>query len=73
MIAKRTFLSRKYSKRLNQSVSKFPGIGNVIEGYAKDNSVGADSWRRTKVFTLDRNTKLKSKVTYESIRQHLTV
>ena len=71
MIAERRFLSRKCSKRQNWILSKCPDIGNVIEEYVKDNNVGADCWRRTGVLTFDGNTKLKSKVTYESIRQHL--
>lgn len=33
--------------------------------------LGADAWRRTGVLTFDGNSKVKSKVTYERIRQHL--
>ena len=32
---------------------------------------GADAWRHTGVLTFDGNTKIKEKVTYEKIRQHL--
>ncbi len=31
----------------------------------------ADAWRRTGVLTFDGNSRVKSKVTYERIRQHL--
>lgn len=70
MISER-FRHRNCSKRQNRILSECPDIGDVIEEYVKDNSVGADCWRRTGVLTFDGNTKLKSKVTYESIRQHL--
>jgi hypothetical protein len=45
----------------------------ITKEYVKDYNVGADCWRSTEVLTFDGNTKLKSIVTYESIRQHLTV
>lgn len=69
MISER-FLHRKCSKRQNLILSECPDIGDVFEECVKDN-VGADRWRRTRLLTFDGNTKLKSKVTYESIRQHL--
>ena len=70
-VADKRFLSRKISKRANNLLKKFPDIGETIESFVQDHQVGADSWRRTGVLTFDGNSKLKEKVTYERIRQHL--
>lgn len=48
----------------------FLDIGETIEEFVQDHQVGADAWR-TGVLTFDGNSKLKQKVTYERIRQHL--
>ena len=56
------------SKRASR---KFPDIGETIERFVQEHKVGADAWRRTGVLMFDGNTKLKEKVTYEKIRQHL--
>ena len=37
----------------------------------QERNIGADAWHRTGVLTFDRNTRVKSKVTYERLRQHL--
>ena len=70
-IADQHFLSRKRSKRVSRVIEKFPDIGETIENYVQEHKVGADAWRRTGVLTFDGNTKLRDKVTYEKIRQHL--
>ena len=70
-IAQRRFLSRKVSKRTSNILANCPHIGERIEEYVQEHSVGADAWRRTGVLTFDGNVKLKEKVTYEGIRQHL--
>lgn len=70
-IAEQHFLSRKASKRRNIILQKFPDIGQKIEEFMQEHKVGADAWRRTGVLTFDGNTKLREKVTYEKIRQHL--
>ena len=49
----------------------YPNIGEEIEKFVQDCNIGADAWRRTGVLTFDGNTRVKSKVTYERIRQHL--
>lgn len=48
-----------------------PNIGQVIEEYVQKRNIGADAWRRTGVLTFNGNTRVKSKVTYERISQHL--
>ena len=70
-IAEKHFLSRKGSKRVSKILKDCPDIGETIEAYVREHQVGADAWRRTGVLTFDGNTKIKEKVTYEKIRQHL--
>jgi hypothetical protein len=70
-IATANFLSRKVSKKARGIVKKFPNIGKAIEDFVSERNVGADFWRRTGVLTFDGNRKVKQKVTYERIRQHL--
>ena len=48
-----------------------PTIGQEIESFVQEANIGADAWRRTGVLTFDGNTRVKAKVTYERIRQHL--
>ena len=64
-IAEQRFISS------NVIIRDCPGIGKTIEKFVEDRCVGADAWRRTGVLTFDGNTRLKEKVTYERIRQHL--
>lgn len=61
-IAESNFLSHKRSKQITSVVEKFP---------VSDANVGADAWRRTGVLTFDGNLKVKQKVTYGRIQQHL--
>ena len=70
-IAERNFLSRKVSKNIRGILKTYPNIGEEIEKFVQDCNIGADTWRRTGVLTFDGNTRVKSKVTYERIRQHL--
>jgi hypothetical protein len=71
ILAERRFLSRKIKKRTSEIIKQFPNIGEIIEEYVADHNVGADAWRRTGVLTFDGNTKLKNKVTYKRIQEHL--
>ena len=71
IIAEKRFLSRKVSQRVSKILQDCPDIGETIESFVQEHSVGADAWRRTGVLTFDGNVKLKDKVTYENIRQHL--
>ena len=70
MVDKR-FLSRKVSKTLRGVLLQCPGIGKEIEAFVSERNVGADAWRRTGVLTFVGNRRIKEKVTYERIRQHL--
>ena len=70
-LADRKFLTRTVTKKVKNIVQKFPDIGNTIEAFVEASNVGADAWRRTGVLTFDGNTRLKIKVTYSRIQQHL--
>lgn len=70
-IASRNFLSRKISKKMASVVDRFPDIGKSIESFVSESNIGADAWRRTGVLTFDGNVRVKQKVTYDRIRQHL--
>ena len=70
-IAERNFLARKVSHQVRGILKDCPNIGQEIEKFVEEANVGADAWRRTGVLTFDGNTRVKSKVTYEKIRQHL--
>ena len=70
-IAERKFLNRKTSKKVSRILNECPDIGQKIEEFVKERSVGADAWRRTGVLTFDGNKQVKEKVTYERIRSYL--
>lgn len=42
-----------------------------MEAFVSEQSIGADAWCRTGVLTFDGNRRIKEKVTYERICQHL--
>ena len=69
-IAEQNFLCRK-SKHMKSVVDRFPDIGQSIESFVSESNIGADAWRRTGVLTFDGNLRIKQKVTYGRIRQHL--
>lgn len=71
LLAESRFLQRKIGKRTNRIIQDCPNIGNVIEDFVKDHTVGADAWRRTGLLTFDGNANLKEKVTYKKIQCHL--
>ena len=70
-VAKRRFLQRKISKRVRGILAVYPDIGQCIENFVQERSVGADAWRRTGVLTFDGNSAVKEKVTYSRIQEHL--
>ena len=70
-LATSNFLSRRISKRVKTLVDRFPDIDETIESYVSEANIGADAWRRTGVLTFDGNLKVKQKVTYGRIQQHL--
>ena len=53
---------------MNGILVAFPDIGETIEEYVQERSIGADAWRRTGVFTFDGNSTVKEKVTYSRIK-----
>ena len=70
-LAERNFLARWRSKHVNSIVTRFPDIGETIEAYVSECNVGADAWRRTGILTFDGNVKIREKLTYGRIQQHL--
>jgi len=68
---RKNFLRRKQSKKVGEILKDYPNIGEVIEKHVQDRNIGADAWRRTGVLTFDSNTKVKEKVTFNNIREHL--
>ena len=70
-LAERNFLARRKSKQVQSIVTRFPDIGEVIEMYVSECNIGADAWRRTGILTFDGNIKIREKVTYGRIQQHL--
>ena len=70
-IAERKFLYRKASRKVSGILMECPDIGQKIEEFVKERSVGADAWRRTGVLTFDGNKQVKEKVTYERIQSYL--
>ena len=63
-VTKRCLLRRRLPKRVSSTLLKYPDIGTDIEEYARENRVGADSWRRTGVLTFTENIRKGPKVTY---------
>ena len=71
MIAEKRFLSWSVSRKTNSILHKFPNIGSKIESYVRSCDIGADKWRRTGVLTFDGNVRVKKKVTFKRIKEHL--
>ena len=73
-IANLNFLKKKNSPHTKTIIKEFPTIGKEIkenEEFVQSCNIGADAWRRTGVLTFDGNIRVKSKVTYGRIREHL--
>lgn len=70
-LAERNFLRWQKSKQSQSVCTRFPDIGEAIESYVSECNVGADAWRRTGILTFDGNIKVREKVTYGRIQQHL--
>ena len=70
-VTRKALLKRKVPKSINKTLCKFPNIGKDIEAFAKENRIGADAWRHTRVLTFGGNLKLGPKITYNRIKQHL--
>jgi len=65
------FLCQKTTKEVRGIIKDYPDIGEKIESFVKDRSIGADAWRRTGILTFDGNKQVKEKVTYERIKLYL--
>ena len=71
IMSSRCLLRRKTPPRASKTMKKFPDIGKVIENFARERRVGADSWRRTGLLTFSGNVKRGPRVTYRRIKDHL--
>ena len=70
-ITEQNYLGRRTSSSVRGILKQYPDIGKEIEDFVQQCNVGADQWRRTGVLTFDGNTRVKQKVTYGRIREHL--
>ena len=70
-VTRRCLLRRKLPKRVSKTLLKYPHIGADIEAYARENRIGADSWRRTGVLSFTGNVRRGPKITYNRIKAHL--
>ncbi|CAB4005889.1 Chromatin modification-related YNG2 [Paramuricea clavata] len=70
-VARLCILKRKVPNRVSKTVLKYPNIGKDIEKFARENPIGADSWRKTGLLTFSGNTKRGPKLTYKRIQAHL--
>ena len=70
-MSSKCLLRRKAPPRASKSMKKFPDIRKVIEDFAQERRVGADSWRRTGLLTFSGNVKRGARVTYRRIKDHL--
>ncbi|CAB3997450.1 Hypothetical predicted protein [Paramuricea clavata] len=70
-VTHRCLLKRKVPNRVSRTLLKYPDIGKDIEKFARENRIGADSWRRTGILTFSGNVKRGPKVTYKRIKEHL--
>ena len=68
LIAEQRYLSRSTS---NTILDKHPNIGSDIESFVRSCDIGADRWRRTGVLTFDGNIRVRKKVTFGRIKEHL--
>ena len=64
-------LQRKTPPRVNKTVKKYPDIRKVIEDFACERRVGAESWQRTGLLTFSGKTKHCPKLTNRRIKAHL--
>lgn len=57
------FLRKKVSQSTKSILNTYPDIGDVIERFVQESDVGADSWRRTGVYTFSGDQKKSKRVT----------
>ena len=70
-IAEQNYLGWRTTSFVRGILKQYPDIGKEIEDFVQQCNVGEDQWRRTGVLTFDGNTRVKQKVTYGRIREHL--
>ena len=70
-VTRHSLLKRKVPKRVSRTLLKYPNIGKDIENFARENRIGADSWRRTGILTFSGNVKCGPKLTYKPIKEYL--
>ena len=71
LIAEQRYLSCSIGKKTNTIWDKHPNIGSDIESFVRSCDIGADRWRRTGVLTFDGNIRVRKKVTFGRIKEHL--
>jgi hypothetical protein len=69
MLSSKCLLRRKTPPKVSKTVKKYPDIGKVIEDFARERRIGADSW--TGLLTFSGNIKHGPKLTYKRIKAHL--
>eukprot|EP00112_Aurelia_sp_Birch-Aquarium-sp1_P004497 Seg1510.1 transcript_id=Seg1510.1/GoldUCD/mRNA.D3Y31 product="hypothetical protein" protein_id=Seg1510.1/GoldUCD/D3Y31 len=70
-VAKRSLLKQRVPGRVSKTLKRYPNIGNDIEQFARENRIGADSWRRTGLLTFSGNSKTGPKLTYMRMKRYL--
>ena len=65
------FLRKKVSQSTKTIINTYPDIGEVIESFVQGSDVGADSWRRTGVYTFSGVQKKTKRVTFSKIQEKL--
>lgn len=70
-IEEQRFLRKKVSQSTKTVINTYPDIGEVIESFVQESDVGADSWRRTGVYTFSGDQKKTKRVTFSKIQEKL--
>ena len=72
MNMQRNRLLRKKITRSSKSIlHKYPDIGDVTERIVEESDIGADGWRRTRVYTFSGDTKKSKRMTFSKIQNKL--
>ena len=70
-IAEQRCLRRKVSRSTKTIIDRYPDIGDVIESIVQESDIGADSWRRTGVYTFTGDQKKTKRITFSKIQEKL--
>ncbi len=70
-IAEQGLFRKKISRSTKTIVDRYPDIGDVIENIVQESDIGADSWRRTGVYTFTGDQKKTKHVTFRIIQEKL--